>query len=161
MTTTESVTGKKSVNVTGYFVASIDWSDDLNNSTSVLYKSNKAIVKNEIESVLTLSAVVYSAVVEIIGFEQAEVGRKRRQVSNSNSSVNYQAVLAVDEEITINEIKKSIQEAVESADPSSFSSFESFDDYDLNFEGSTIDATTTSPSPKTTTETVNVTTASG
>ena len=133
----------KSVTVSGALATSVDWTDDLNDSSSALYQSTAASAKSDLETLLASSDDVQSATVTINGFEEASSSRKRRQAATSKATVNYSAECTVPESKSTDDISSSVETAVQNADPTQFDSFDSssFASFSVTIEETT-EATT-------------------
>merc|ERR1712176_1632399 len=123
---------------------SVNWSDDLNDSSSAAYKTAADNAKTDLENLLTSSDDVQKATVTITGFEEATSSRKRRQATSSKATVNYSAECTVPESKSTDDISSSVETAVQNADPDNFSSFDSssFADFSVDVE-ETSEVTTT------------------
>ena len=152
----------KSVTVSGALATSVDWSDDLNDSSSSLYQSTAESAKTDLENLLTSSDDVQSATVTINGFEEASSSRKRRQAESSKATVKYSAECTVPESKSTDDISSSVEAAVQNADPDQFSSFDSssFADFSVSVE-ETDEATTQDPTTLVTNADTTIATTAG
>ena len=141
----------KKVTVSGALATSVDWNDDLNNSSSALYQSTTASAKSELETLLKSSDDIQDATVTITGFEKATSSRKRRQATSSKATVKYSAECTVPESKSTDDISSSVKTAVAAADPTKFKSFDSFAGFGVKVEKAAeakTSATTQPTSPK-------------
>ena len=118
--------------LSGALAISVDWNDDLNDSSSFLYQSTEAIAKSELETLLKSSDDVQDATVTVTGFEEVTSSRIRRQATSSKATVNYSAECTVPESKSMDDISSSVETAVTTADPRQFRFFNSFAGFGVN-----------------------------
>ena len=131
----------QTLTLTGSIQTAYDFSDDLNDPESDLFKEYAVRVESEMGWIMSRSPIMKSVEVKVIGFKPVQVTRKRRQaIGNKKAVAEFAALAEVPENVEIEDVQTAVETEIQSA---SDEVFESLDTSSLS-EISLIVATTQS-----------------
>ena len=119
ITTTRTTTATdttQTLKLTGSITTAYDFSDDLNNPESDLFKEYASTVESEIGSIMMRSSMMQSVQLEVTGFIPVQAARKRRQaVGNVKAMAEFEALAEVPETVAIEDVQSAVEIEVQSA----------------------------------------------
>ena len=123
--TTAATDTTQTLKLTGAVTTAYDFSDELKNQESDVFKEYASTIESEMGSIIMQSSMMQSLQLDVTGFVPVQAARKKRQaVRNVKAMAEFEALAQVPETVEIEDVQTAVEKEIQSASDEGFESLD-------------------------------------